>query len=59
MSGARLRYILGAAVLGALLGALYGNHLYSQQGSSDLDVYQTSDTAEEPAFTPKEATDDK
>lgn len=28
MNGARLRYILGGAVLGALLGAAYANYLY-------------------------------
>lgn len=35
MSGARLRFILGGATLGALLGALYANHLFNQQHGSD------------------------
>lgn len=30
MNGPRLRYILGGAVLGALLGAVYANQLYAQ-----------------------------
>lgn len=30
MNGPRLRYVLGGAVLGALLGAVYANQLYAQ-----------------------------
>lgn len=37
MNGARLRYILGGAVLGALLGAVYANYLYAK---ADYDIIE-------------------
>lgn len=34
----RMRYILGGALMGAILGAIYANYLYSKTAFEDIDV---------------------
>lgn len=38
MTGPRLRYILGGAVLGAVLGAVYANYLYALYGHEESET---------------------
>ena len=57
MNRQRLMFLLGGATMGALLGALYANHLYEEKRSDPLKVYQSPETADEPAVVREDSSE--